>query len=464
MRRAIPGTVITGLVALGLSVFAAGAALAVSGGPYSPPSQDCPYYASAWNAPQDQTYPGCHNTQLTVESGGTTDGNPNNGYNDSRSPGDHGAKNTTWVQFGNNQAPNDPQSQGTPGLLSIGYPGQSGSPHAGCLSANTDGTNGGPAPAGTKSTSPGKAARDHKYGCGNNPKGTGFALNYDYYPYYCPAAASVPGYPYKCERVPGGDQGTNTFTLDTGGQQNLTDVLSRGLIVYFGMDDNNDNGEHDGEGASTSRQSQGSINGSSDGGAFILSFTPQTATATPTTYRPEALVNFSMGFCADGNCIAATTQRETIYQGCDANTGENQAQDQCTGANGPHSSRDVYNYSGKQWDPYNCSSGGGSGQSPEPDAPASCDTSKSNPSPSGSKNPNGGESYWRQHEAHDVYAEPGLQVYEDPDAEGSPAGPIYPNPAFYVGTCGVVLGGGVAPMPASPVTNKAGQLDVSTGC
>ena len=41
----------------------------------------------------------------------------------------------------------------------------------------------------------------------------------------------------------------------------------------------------------------------------------------------------------------------------------------------------------------------------------------------------------------------------------------YPLPALYVGTCGVVAGGGAAPAaPASPVTNSAGQVVVSTGC
>jgi hypothetical protein len=34
-----------------------------------------------------------------------------------------------------------------------------------------------------------------------------------------------------------------------------------------------------------------------------------------------------------------------------------------------------------------------------------------------------------------------------------------------VGTCGFVAGGGVAPaFPASPITNKAGQLVIQTGC
>jgi hypothetical protein len=71
-------------------------------------------------------------------------------------------------------------------------------------------------------------------------------------------------------------------------------------------------------------------------------------------------------------------------------------------------------------------------------------------------------SYWEDEEGT-VYVEPGLQIYEDPDAQGSPEGP-YPIPAVYVGTCGVVLGGGVLQAPDSPVTNGAGQVVIPTGC
>jgi hypothetical protein len=37
-------------------------------------------------------------------------------------------------------------------------------------------------------------------------------------------------------------------------------------------------------------------------------------------------------------------------------------------------------------------------------------------------------------------------------------------PAFYVGTCGLVIGGGQMQMPASPYTSPAGQFVVTTGC
>jgi len=448
------------------AVFAAGAAFAVSAGGYGAPQQDCPWYGSDWNTPQYTTYPGCHDIAVTVESGGTTDGNPDNGYNDSPTTGDHGATNTTYAAYGSNQVPNDPNSQGTNTFYSLGLPGQSDSPHAGCLSVNDDGTGARAAPAGTTPEAPSKAAAS-KDGCANNPNGTGFALDYDYYNVYCPLAADLApaGYPYPCETIPGGDVGPDTLTPDTGPQQDLTQIVTQGVLIDYGMDDNTDNGEHDGEGPYSSPQTKGAIAGASDGGGMVLSVTPQDLTDSPSLTNPEGLINYSGGFCADGNCGEVTTQSQTVYYGCDANTGENQADDQCTGANGPNSERDSYDYAGKQWDPEACSSGGEQGQTtPEPDSPAECDTSPSNPSPSGSTNTSGGEQYWRQHEAHKVDDQPGVQEYEDPDPQGSPT-PEYPNPALYVGTCGVVAGGGLAPaLPASPVTNSAGQLDISTGC
>jgi hypothetical protein len=76
--------------------------------------------------------------------------------------------------------------------------------------------------------------------------------------------------------------------------------------------------------------------------------------------------------------------------------------------------------------------------------------------------------YYRQQEATNVNVQPGLMLFEDPDPQGSPILPtsLYPLPAAYIGTCGVVLGG--APglhLPSSPLTNQAGQLAVTVkGC
>jgi hypothetical protein len=474
MRRWIPTLSLTGIAAVLLSMAAAGAAYAVSGGGYSSPLQDCPWYASEWNTPQYEVYPGCHNAQLTLESGGITNGMPDNGYNDSPTPGDHGATNTTWLQFGIDQSPNDPNSKGTKTLYSLGYPGQSSATHSGCLSVNTDGTTGGPVPEGQKPEPVTKAANQTKYGCGDNKQGAGFALNWDYYQFYCPLAAAIPSFPYKCASIPGGDIGKNELSLDTGAAQTVSKILTQGFTAYYGMDDNSDNGEHDGEGPLSSPQTQGSVVGPSDGGAVMLALTPQRLAQSGSLTQPEGLLNASVGFCADGICLGTTTEKQMIYQGCGANTGENPADDKCT-ASRKNSERDSFDYSGKQWDPYACNSGGeqrgkhGDGDGgykgkPEPDSPAACDTSKSNPSPSGTKNTKGGEDYWRRHEAHEVNNEPGFQFFEDPDAMGSPALPIYPLPGIYVGTCGIAIGGGAMPMPNTPLTNKAHQIRLSTGC
>lgn len=476
MRPTIPSMAATLLAAAVLSLGAAGAALAESSGGYSSPQQDCQWHDDDWNTPTYTTYPGCHNEQVTVESGGMTNGNPNNGYNNSKRHGEHGAQNTTWFQFGLDQEPIDPNAKGTPTFYSLGYPGQSTSPHAGCVSFNTDGTNGGAAKNKQKPKSPSKAYHDTKYGCGNNTKGTGFAINFDYYQYYCPVAKTLSKakYPYACENVPGGDQGPNSVVVDDGGKQNLTDIAQHGVIVYYGQDDNSDNGEHDGEGPySTSKKTHGTINGASDGGAIMVALTPQTAKRAPSKTQPEGLANASAGFCADENCAAVETQQQEAYEGCGANTGNNAKDDACPKGR-ENSQRDSYDYQNKHTDPYNCSSGGeqnghhdgddkAKGKT-EPDSGKACDTSKSNPSPSGDTNKHGGMDYWRRQEAHHVYNEPGVQVYGDPDASGSPAAPLHPDPSLYVGTCGVYAGGGVVKAPKSPVTNKAGQVAIRNGC
>jgi hypothetical protein len=200
---------------------------------------------------------------------------------------------------------------------------------------------------------------------------------------------------------------------------------TKGAQVYFGADDNLDRGEHDG--------STYINNGPSDGGGIQANLRPETLATWlaevqkgNTGYvltHPLPVADAGAGFCADGICFSLTTQRRTAYKG---------------GAKKKH--RDVSDYEGKKWDPESC---GG---------------------PDDTKKDCGGKDirYWHNQEG-DVYAQPGFQIYEDPDPQGSPIGP-YPLPAFYVGTCGLVVGGGNVKAPASPFTNKAGQLVVKTGC
>jgi hypothetical protein len=330
----------------------------------------------------------------------------NNAPTGQTSPGCHnaalnveGSNGKRYAEVGLDQLPNG--YPGTPTPVSVGYPGSPNSIHSGCAAVNTNGTGGG---TGT--------------GCGQG-SGAGLTVVFDIQ-----------------------NMGRNSVTPQTGtpDASGLMGLLMGGFKVYYGQDDNTDAGEHDG--VSGQNGTIGSIYGPSDGGAVGAFVSPQSATETPTAYNPLPGAGAFEGACADGICEEFTTQRQVVYQGCGANKHVKCTKDSSN-------SRDVYNYSGKQWDPYNCSSGDAVSEAP---------------------GPNGCGSYtmdqWRSKEARYVYAEPGFQFYEDPDPQASPALPVYPLPSAYVGTCGVAAGGGMAPAaPASPVTNSAGQVVISpTGC
>ena len=109
--------------------------------------------------------------------------------------------------------------------------------------------------------------------------------------------------------------------------------------------------------------------------------------------------------------------------------------------------RNVYDYSDKHWDPEECSSGSYQDET-------QCDGGKDEPHTM---------DQYRRNEAQQVVAEPGVQVYGDPDAQSSPIGP-YPLPAAYAGTCGVTVGGGQMDLSGTPVSNSAGQASINTGC
>ncbi|MEY2424109.1 MAG: hypothetical protein QOI95_4176 [Acidimicrobiaceae bacterium] len=201
---------------------------------------------------------------------------------------------------------------------------------------------------------------------------------------------------------------------------------SSGAHFYVGADDNLNNGEHDG--------SERIADGPSDGGAIVLNADPNSLGAWLSALsggdqqylltHPLPLVDFGIGACTDGTCWSTQTQQRRAYDGGSTTAGD----------------RDAANYGGYTWDPETCSS---------------ADPNEADCGP-------GGIGYWHD-QSGDVYVEPGVQVYEDPNPAGSPIA-YYPVPAAYAGTCGVVAGGGPVRAPASPATNDAGQVVVSTGC
>ena len=204
------------------------------------------------------------------------------------------------------------------------------------------------------------------------------------------------------------------------------------LHLYFGADDNLDSGEHD--------SSPEIANGPSDGGGIAVNYdlaslrpwlnALMAGDARYLATHPLPLVDAGTGACADGFCAAVTTQERVAYRG---------------GGDASHR-QPVADYSGKQWDPPDCAG----------------------PSDSSKECGPGGIKSWHRRDGVRT-TEPGVQVFEDPDPQGSPLGP-YPIPALYVGTCGVIAGGGGdqgGPAPAapdSPITNSAGQLYIPTAC
>jgi len=180
-----------------------------------------------------------------------------------------------------------------------------------------------------------------------------------------------------------------------------------GLRLYMGADDNLDAGEHD--------SSETMANGPSDGGAVVLNLNPASLMSWMAfamlagngnpgklLVHPLPIVDGGFGACADGFCVAVqTTRRDRAYVG------------------GTPTYRPVADYTGHAWDPPTCAG--------PTDSLADCAGS----TPGGFNAANG-----------DPAIEPGVQIFEDPDAQASPLGPVYPIPAVYVGTCGAIIGGG----------------------
>jgi len=183
-------------------------------------------------------------------------------------------------------------------------------------------------------------------------------------------------------------------------------------------------------------------NGPSDGGAVVLNLNPsslskwigylQTGNSGKLLVHPLPLIDGGGGACADGLCFSAqTTRRDETYP------------------DGTPNYQPVADYSGHTWDPADCAGDNGD----LAHETAAC----------------GGMTIEQWNDQNkDPAVEPGIQIYEDPDAQASPLGGSYPIPAIYVGTCGVIIGGGADGDPTrfdgQPSTNSAGQIVIPTGC
>lgn len=371
-------------------IASAGTALAISGGGYRPHKMGCPN-TSAANNKADQPQPaGCHDFQILIRSGNHTYGE-----------------------------------------LGIDTTEEGQNPHAGDLMLSPDGS-GNP-----KGGASGAALRMH-FDTNYQPIPPGQCGLFDLLTY--PVDLATGG---GCALKPAtwvlpSAAPTITPHLTMGsGHGNAPDLTH--VQLYFGSDDGLDTGEHDEpDGKHGTKTEQ---NGPSDGGAIVIRWHPlafvkwlpkvlhgiESGDFAPLARNPVPFLSAGFGACADGIC-AATESRRT---------------ESLRGGGGSGNSRDVYDYDGKTFDPYNCS-----GESAQ--AEKQChDATHHN------------EDAYLKDEAKHVYLEPGVQVFEDPDPNGSPLLPMYPIPAFYLGSCGVTAGGGPMKLPSSPVTNHSGQLALS---
>jgi hypothetical protein len=211
--------------------------------------------------------------------------------------------------------------------------------------------------------------------------------------------------------------------------------------VYFGADDNLSSGEHDG--------ASGMGNGPSDGGAVQFAFDPaalqrwlDAVAAGDVAYlqgHPLPLISFAGGSCADGICESVTTERRTAYQSQCVQDGD---VDACEQAH-----RDAADQDGQVNDPATCSGPSqGGAEAVEGSDPNACD----DPAVDGQQDIH----YWDA-QVGTVEVQPGVQLYQDPNPEGSPILPS-PIPSVYLGTCGAYVNGG-AMFPT-------GAVDARQGC
>jgi hypothetical protein len=224
--------------------------------------------------------------------------------------------------------------------------------------------------------------------------------------------------------------------------------------VYFGADDNLDNGEHDGVNPDDNGGQDAAVaDGPSDGGAVQANTHPQGSLGRPTTlffqnvdvtdgHDPVRAADAGAGACADGLCAGAdSSHRRDFEGGCASCPDQSVYSDQYT----------------TDWRSPDCN-----GQSTQNQNECGADWQNGNEQ---------GNIYQPYSERGAYYTDPGVFVYSDPDPQASPEFPVtptYPLCELYVGTMGVwvcsenvvpgpsdIIGGAAAPGRAAAAT--AGQ-------
>lgn len=372
-------------------------AQAVSGGGYSPAQQGCSKSADR-NDRQQSTEPGCHNAALQLNAGS----------------GDYAQR---WhvLSINSDQLPN----------------GQS--PHAGSVTVDPG--------QGTQYT------LRFDTGTGSfilvNP--VGFAADVATWL----AGGGQGPFPLPSTSQLIGTMGTPSAGVDrqSSKRRSLTDAATN-QQVYFGADDNLDNGEHDSVAPNDFHHKDSRVaNGPSDGGAIQANTHVQGDPGDPAgliaknvdptdMHDPVKAADAGTGACADGLCAGADTTRRKVYQG-----GCSSCADQS-----------VYNdQNSTNWRSPDCN-----GQSLQ------------NQNDCGANWQSGSESgniYGPYSERGAHYTDPGVFVYEDPDPQASPefqGVTGYPLCELYAGTMGVwVCSTQVAPSPGAVAAAPAATSHVA---
>jgi hypothetical protein len=393
------------LAATGLTLSAL-PAQAVSGGGYNPQQQGCSPTADRNDQPQS-TEPGCHNATLQLNQGG-------GGY----------ASNWHVFSLNSDQLPNGE------------------SPHSGSLVAD-----------------PGQGtayAITFDTGTGTLILVSPLGLGLDLLTWAASGFAGPPPIPAQLVGTPGTP--TAGVAQSSSSKHAATDGLGQEQ-VYFGADDNLDNGEHDGVNPNDFHKKDAKVaNGPSDGGAAQANTHPQGSVTDPMTleqnvdpsdpHNPVRAADAGAAGCADGLCAGADTSHRKAYQGgCTTCPDQSVYNDQYT----------------TQWRSPDCNSG-----------------STQNQNDCGANWQNGqeqGNIYQPYSERGAYYTDPGVFVYEDPDPQSSPVFPVtptYPICELYAGTMGVwvcsqevvpspIQGvGGVVPSGSSAAANHGRNSGAST--